>query len=207
MFSATKATVPRGHREPSMDSARILLVDDDPAITRSLCGVLQIVGKFHVLTENDGRRTLDVARIFKPDLILLDVLEPKWDGGEIAADLDRDSELANIPVAFITGLVGAEELDERQTDSRGRRLIPKTLPAHDLVEVVRGLLAGRVLKAKLATGERGKDALARILAAMTAVSAGALSDAEVAALADRLWPDVKTVVRSSMADHRGSQEA
>ena len=72
---------------------RILVVDDEPGLTRMIKLTLEQTGRYEVRTENLGRNTLESAREFKPDLILLDVLMPGMLGSEIAAQLQLDPEL------------------------------------------------------------------------------------------------------------------
>lgn len=88
-----------------MEPARILLIDDDASVARALGLALEVIGGFTVRTEPDGNRAADVAREFRPDLILLDVVASNWDGGQVAGELGRDSDLSSIPIAFLTALV------------------------------------------------------------------------------------------------------
>jgi CheY-like chemotaxis protein len=62
-----------------------------------------------VLEENSSTRAYRSARIFRPDLILLDVVMPIRDGGEIAAQIRADPELQNTPIIFLTALVTPTE--------------------------------------------------------------------------------------------------
>jgi two-component system OmpR family response regulator len=126
-----------------MDNLRILLVVADAVVARSLGRALEVLGGFTVRTQRDGTRATDAAREFIPDLILLDLVAEPWDGVQVASELAADPVLATIPIAFLTELVSADKLGERQTDTRGRRLIPKGLEPADLVDVVRELLVTR----------------------------------------------------------------
>jgi len=49
------------------------------------------------------------ARAFRPELILLDVMMPELDGGDVAAQLQADPLLRDIPIVFLTALVSNEE--------------------------------------------------------------------------------------------------
>ena len=61
---------------------RILVVEDDAALARVLRDNLEFEG-FEVESAGDGRRAIDRARAFAPDLILLDLTLPDWDGLEL----------------------------------------------------------------------------------------------------------------------------
>jgi len=62
-----------------------------------------------VRTGKLGRGWSHRAREFQPDLILLDVMMPGIDGGEVAAKIKEDKRLVNIPVVFLSAIVKKEE--------------------------------------------------------------------------------------------------
>ena len=79
----------------------ILVVDDKPAMRTLVRDYLQAEG-FRVVLADNGRNALFVARQEKPDLILLDVIMPEWEGGEVAARLADDPLLRDVPIVFLT---------------------------------------------------------------------------------------------------------
>jgi CheY-like chemotaxis protein len=85
---------------------RILLVDDEESFTK----VTQLtLTDYDIVIENDSIRALERARELEPDLILLDVMMPNFDGGDVAAQIRDDPKLKNIPIAFLTALVTQKE--------------------------------------------------------------------------------------------------
>ena len=89
---------------------RILLVDDEESFTN----VTQLtLTDYEIVVENDSSRALVRAREFKPDLILLDVMMPNLDGGDVAAQIHEDSELKEVPIVFLTALVTQKESARR----------------------------------------------------------------------------------------------
>jgi len=92
-----------------MAKQRILLVDDEPRVTRLMRMHLESTGAYEVKEENSGSRALAAARQFRPDFILLDVVMPDMDGGEIAGAIAADESLKNIPLVFLTATVSKEE--------------------------------------------------------------------------------------------------
>lgn len=88
---------------------RILVVDDEPAITRLLKLNLEGSGFYVVQEENRGAHALAAARKFKPDLILLDIIMPDISGGDVAAQLKADPFLKQTPVIFLTALISSEQ--------------------------------------------------------------------------------------------------
>ncbi len=92
-----------------MNKKKILLVDDEPRVTRLLRVYIENTGAYEVKEVNKGSMVLSIARQFKPDFILLDVVMPDMDGGEVAASIAADATLKNIPLVFLTATVSKEE--------------------------------------------------------------------------------------------------
>ncbi len=63
------------------------------------------------MTANSGKEGLKLAKIYKPDLILLDVMMPDMSGAEVAEEL-LDTGRKNIPIIFITALVKKDEVKQ-----------------------------------------------------------------------------------------------
>src|SRR6266571_1897445 len=80
------------------EKRRILIVDDDPDSTHLVKILLEKTGNYVVLEENDPDEAHQNARNFRPDAILLDIMMPKTDGGEVAAQIDADPELRSKPI-------------------------------------------------------------------------------------------------------------
>lgn len=75
-----------------MSSAKILVIDDEPAITKLVTAYLKPEG-YEVLVASDGPSGLKSAHAFKPDLIILDVMLPGMDGMELLSRLRRESDV------------------------------------------------------------------------------------------------------------------
>ena len=82
-------------------SEKILIVDDDPTNVEILYLFLQDKG-FQIAVANNGERAYKVALSFKPDLVLMDVLMPGWDGFETTKVFKSDPQLQDIPIIFVT---------------------------------------------------------------------------------------------------------
>lgn len=91
-----------------MASVSILVVDDDPD-SRTLLELALSLEGYAVRSAADGAAGLESARLFRPDVILLDLAMPIMDGFAFrAAQLD-DPELARIPVICVSGRHDAHE--------------------------------------------------------------------------------------------------
>ena len=91
------------------EKRRILIVDDDRDASHLIKILLEKNGRYVVLEENDAARAHQSARNFRPDLILLDVMMPGTDGGDVAAQIKADLDLQRTPIVFLTGLVTKAE--------------------------------------------------------------------------------------------------
>src|SRR5262249_25381159 len=97
------------HKSATKGTRRILIIDNDSNSTHLVKILLERSGPYRVLEENDSTEAHQTARSFKPDLILLDVMMPGLDGGEVAEQIEADRELHNTPIIFLTGLVTKAE--------------------------------------------------------------------------------------------------
>jgi two-component system, OmpR family, alkaline phosphatase synthesis response regulator PhoP len=71
---------------------KILIIDDEPSIVNLVSSYLKAEG-YEVLTASDGPSGLKSARVFRPDLILLDVMLPGMDGIELLSRFRRESDV------------------------------------------------------------------------------------------------------------------
>jgi CheY-like chemotaxis protein len=93
---------------------RILVIDDEAGVTRSMKLNLETLGTYEVRAENHARAAVQAAREFRPDLILLDIMMPEMEGGEVARHLENDPLLKDTPIIFLTALVTNKETRGRE---------------------------------------------------------------------------------------------
>jgi two-component system alkaline phosphatase synthesis response regulator PhoP len=89
-----------------MSSTKILLVDDEHSILNLVEAYLRPEG-FEIFTAGDGPAGLKAAQVFKPDLIVLDIMLPGMDGLEVLRQLRKTS---NAYVILLTAKT--EEMDK-----------------------------------------------------------------------------------------------
>ncbi len=117
---------------------RVLVVDDDPAISRLLERVL--TQEFDVITASDGLRALALAREVRPQLMLLDVMMPGLDGFQLASRLRMLPQLRNVPIIFLTARDGP--LDTIKGIQAGaRHYMTKPFKIDELMTKVKKILA------------------------------------------------------------------
>jgi CheY-like chemotaxis protein len=114
---------------------RILIVDDDANSTHLVKILLERSGPYLVLEENDPTKADQTAHNFKPDVILLDIIMPKMDGGELATQIEADRELHDIPIIFLTALVTHGEATGG-LQIQGHPFVAKPISIPELIEAI-----------------------------------------------------------------------
>ena len=115
---------------------RILVVDDEPSITRNLKLNLEANGEYEVHTENLATRALAAARKFRPDLILLDVVMPDMEGGDLAAQIKGDPLFQKTPIIFLTALISNTETEGDKMASGTQLFLAKPVSIEKLKQVI-----------------------------------------------------------------------
>jgi two-component system, OmpR family, alkaline phosphatase synthesis response regulator PhoP len=88
---------------------KVMVVDDEPDILALLQYNLIKIG-IEVRTASNGKEALDIARAYKPDLILLDIMMPELDGVEACRAIREDLLLKDTIIIFLSSR--AEEYSE-----------------------------------------------------------------------------------------------
>jgi CheY-like chemotaxis protein len=122
--------------QSGMEKKRILIIDDEPSFTRMVKLNLEKTGAFEVREENKATYAVAAAREFKPDLILLDVIMPTMDGGDVAAHIQNDRQLKGIPVVFLTATVSHREAGQAGLNSGGALFLAKPVSLDNLIKAI-----------------------------------------------------------------------
>jgi CheY-like chemotaxis protein len=117
------------------EKRRILIVDDEPDSTHLVKILLEKTGNYVVLEENDADQAHQSARNFRPDAILMDIMMPKTDGGEVAAQIEADPELRSTPIIFLTALVTEPET-KAGLRIEGHRSLAKPINIPQLIDQI-----------------------------------------------------------------------
>jgi len=115
---------------------KILVIDDEADFAKLIRLNLEQTGRFEVRVENRGAAALSAAKSFKPDLVLMDVLMPDLMGSEVAAQMREDDETKDIPVVFLTAVVGKEEVVQRGGIIGGHLFVAKPVDIKQLIGVI-----------------------------------------------------------------------
>ena len=118
----------------------ILVVDDDPVTRRVLQHYLGRAG-FQVITAQNGRDAIKLAKRELPQLIILDVVMPGMDGWTVLKSIQESEVTSTIPVLMLSG--NAELVIKKESFNSGAQaLLVKPINPEQLIMVVRRLLAG-----------------------------------------------------------------
>jgi two-component system alkaline phosphatase synthesis response regulator PhoP len=90
-----------GTHKSTNKTPKILVVDDDADIVELLAYNLEKEG-YLVMTASTGKKAIEIAKTFLPDLILLDIMMPQLDGIETGRVLRQNPNLKNTYILFLT---------------------------------------------------------------------------------------------------------
>jgi signal transduction histidine kinase/DNA-binding response OmpR family regulator len=120
-------------------SHRILVIEDNQDAADSMCQLLTLTGH-EVEVASTGSQGLEIARQFRPDVVLCDIGLPHMDGYEVARQLRQDPNLASVYLVAATGY-GQEE-DQRRSREAGFDVhLIKPVDFADLQRLLAGLHA------------------------------------------------------------------
>ncbi len=147
----------------SSESQTILVVDDDTPIRSLLRQELTDAG-YQVKEAADGKAALDLVRIKKPDLIILDVMMPEINGFDVAAVLKNDPETMDIPIIILSII---------QDQERGLRIgvdryLTKPIDTDQLFHEVGTLLEQGVSKKKVLVVDEDQSTVHTLSEVLTA---------------------------------------
>jgi len=117
---------------------RVLIVDDEAYVIRSLGFVLQRAG-YAVLEARDGQQALEVIHRERPDLVILDIMLPGVDGYEVCRQVKSSEEFCSIPVVMLTAK--GQDVDREQALAAGAdEYMTKPFSPSRAVETINSLL-------------------------------------------------------------------
>lgn len=120
-----------------MAEKRILIVDDEPYLIRSLSFVLKKEG-YEVDSASDGRDALEMTRRLHPDLIFLDLYLPRMTGFEVCQTIKGDPTLEKTYIILLTAK-GQEDDRQKGMDAGANEYITKPFSPKEIVEHLRRL--------------------------------------------------------------------
>jgi DNA-binding response OmpR family regulator len=117
---------------------RVLVADDEPAITSLVAEMLGYAG-YRVVQARGGAEAIALARQERPDLVLLDVMMPDLDGRDACKVLKMDQALGDVPVILFSS---ADERDVHWSGAGADGFLQKPFSIRSLPDLVRRHLSG-----------------------------------------------------------------
>lgn len=93
-----------------MQNPRVILVVDDSTVDAMILARSLAKSGHKILTAHSGREAIQICHEQTPDLILMDMMMPEFDGLQTCEELKRHSATEQIPVIFVTGNTGSEDI-------------------------------------------------------------------------------------------------
>jgi two-component system OmpR family response regulator len=127
--------------KPDGKPVRALVVDDEPAISELVSMALRYE-KFEVRTAASGRDAVAEAKEFNPDIIVLDIMLPDFDGLEVMRRIRAEN--ADVPVLFLTAKDAVTDRVVGLT-AGGDDYVTKPFSVEELVARIRGIVRRSIL--------------------------------------------------------------
>jgi len=121
-----------------MDKKKILIADDETGIRLTVGRILD--KDYVVLEATNGEEAVEIAKVQKPDLILMDLIMPKMDGYAACSQIKADEATKGIPVVILTA-IGNELNKKFATEMGAEGYITKPFNIQELMDVITPLLA------------------------------------------------------------------
>lgn len=125
---------------PAAERRHLILLVEDMVDARELYADYLTYAGFSVVTAINGHEALGLAKLLRPDLILMDIRLPGMDGLEATADLKADPQLAHIPVVAITA-DSSNEIGERARSAGCASVIMKPVLPDEVARQISHVLA------------------------------------------------------------------
>lgn len=153
-----------GNSNKDTNKSKILVVDDVAVNVQLLTTYLSSVG-YNVIAARDGQEALEKIPACSPDLILLDVMMPKFNGFEVCERIKNDEATRIIPVIMVTALNEIED-KIRATEAGADDFVSKPFNKLELLTRVKSLLRIKELhdelNAKVKELEQAKERLRQL---------------------------------------------
>lgn len=121
---------------------KILVVEDNELNLKLFCDLLRAHG-YAAEPVRDGREAVERARVFEPDLIIMDIQMPHISGLELIEQIKSDEALKVIPIMAVTAYAAKGD-EERIRGAGAEGYVSKPISVLKFVEAVRALLAPQV---------------------------------------------------------------
>ena len=116
---------------------KVLIVDDEKGVLKMYSEFLATSG-IEVLQATDGQTGIKLAQEKKPDVILLDIIMPRYNGLDVLKDIKASEEIRNIPVFLLTNLPAESSGDKAKALGAAGYLVKAEYEPKMVLDVIRG---------------------------------------------------------------------
>jgi CheY-like chemotaxis protein len=120
---------------------KVLIIEDDPLMSRMYQKIFKFEG-YEVESAANGEEGLEMVKVGKPTLILLDIMMPKMNGLQVLEKLKLDSETKGIPVIMLTNLAGQQDAETALSKGAVKYIIKSEFEPKEVANMVKEILAG-----------------------------------------------------------------
>jgi CheY-like chemotaxis protein len=125
--------------------SKVLLVEDDPIIIRLYEKILKLEG-FEVEMADNGLSALEILPVFKPEIILLDIMMPTMNGVEFLGKMHENPEMQKIPVIVLTNVADSDVTLAAVNAGAALILIKSQTEPDDVVTAIKRVLQNEILQ-------------------------------------------------------------
>jgi CRP-like cAMP-binding protein len=122
---------------------KILIIEDDKIVRENTAEILELAN-YDVLTAENGKKGLDKAAFYKPDLIICDILMPELDGYGVMQIAMRNKDLQRTPIIFLSAKTKHEDI-RKGMDLGASDYITKPFEESELLSAVASRLRRKQL--------------------------------------------------------------
>jgi DNA-binding response OmpR family regulator len=119
--------------------AAILIIEDDPLVSRMYQAAFKFED-FRVSVAHTGREGLELLKVEKPTVILLDVMMPEMSGIEVLTEIKDNPKTKNIPVIVLTNLSGTVDAEKALELGAVQFIVKSQYKPKEIVSKVKDIL-------------------------------------------------------------------
>ena len=121
----------------------ILYCEDDPVALMAYHSQLQQAG-YHVVTAQDGLEAMKKLSLFVPDLVVIDLMMPKFNGEEVLHFICQHEHLAKVPLVILSSNSVLDVTTEHFLERADKRLLKDFCTPAILLETIHELFNGQL---------------------------------------------------------------
>lgn len=125
--------------EKQSNTARVMIVDDEPIIIKVLQKYLRQAGYENFITTSDSRDAVELIRKNRPDVVVLDIIMPHVTGLNILEVLRGDRSLCHLPVVILSAATD-DEVKQRALELGATDFLTKPVKPPELITRIRNAL-------------------------------------------------------------------